>query len=507
VLATVVVAAFAAASGAERTDPRTPPGAPGMPPPFLGTGLIGSGGLTAAIDSYGDVVDLRLAPAGRARISNPFRRQKAGSVSPSTGITATLSVGGAQPKPLWGGSEYRQRYVPDSNVLLTSATISGARVAFEDGVDPDRPVLVRRITVSARRDQRLTLRLHVDPSIGCATGPVLWRGLGELQAELACSFDGNVPRASTVLDHAKRADRDWLGAAHPLGPGAPQWARDMYRRSLLVLRGLTNRRSGAQAAGARDFWAYVWPRDAAAGALALAAAGYEPEARRIAGFLLRLDADTAARFRSDGTPVRDQRGAPGDSTGWIRAAAAATGLASSDASSAWREHQDYVERDDQRGDHLANAISSNLSASEIREQFGTGSGLVRTAGDPGSGLDSAAAWAVIPFAQQGLGAAVQATLRQLAAKGTRFGIRPAESAPGVNPWTAPTAWGAAALARLGQDQEAGRLLAALRRAATPAGLLPERVSRSGGAPLSTTPLAWSHAWAILALQARYGAGS
>jgi GH15 family glucan-1,4-alpha-glucosidase len=45
-----------------------------------------------------------------------------------------------------------------------------------------------------------------------------------------------------------------------------------------------------------------------------------------------------------------------------------------------------------------------------------------------------------------------------------------------------------------------RLLADLRRAATPAGLLPERVDASSGVPVSTTPLAWSHAFAILALR-------
>ncbi len=44
----------------------------GCPPPFLGTAVAGGGGLTAAIDAYGDVVDLRApSPAGRALIDNP----------------------------------------------------------------------------------------------------------------------------------------------------------------------------------------------------------------------------------------------------------------------------------------------------------------------------------------------------------------------------------------------------------------------------------------------------
>jgi hypothetical protein len=50
---------------------------------------------------------------------------------------------------------------------------------------------------------------------------------------------------------------------------------------------------------------------------------------------------------------------------------------------------------------------------------------------------------------------------------------------------------------------ADRLLAELRRAATPQGALPERVDAGDGRPTSTTPLAWSHAFAILALRARY----
>lgn len=71
-------------------------------------------------------------------------------------------------------------------------------------------------------------------------------------------------------------------------------------------------------------------------------------------------------------------------------------------------------------------------------------------------------------------------------------------------WTAPTAWSAWALADLGNLRAADRLLGDLHRAATPEGTLPERVDAATGVPTSTTPLAWSHAFAILALRARYG---
>jgi GH15 family glucan-1,4-alpha-glucosidase len=41
---------------------------------------------------------------------------------------------------------------------------------------------------------------------------------------------------------------------------------------------------------------------------------------------------------------------------------------------------------------------------------------------------------------------------------------------------------------------------ALRRSATPAGTIPERVDAQTGIPRSTTPLAWSHAFAVLTLR-------
>jgi GH15 family glucan-1,4-alpha-glucosidase len=98
----------------------------------------------------------------------------------------------------------------------------------------------------------------------------------------------------------------------------------------------------------------------------------------------------------------------------------------------------------------------------------------------------------------------------LARRGTNFGITPSEEWPGADSWTAPTAWttwGLAALADAEANPQADadrrqalRLLADLRRAATPAGTLPERVDARTGVPRSTTPLAWSHAFAILALR-------
>lgn len=296
---------------------------------------------------------------------------------------------------------------------------------------------------------------------------------------------------------AVRADPGWLAAARPLGAAAPAWARRMYRRSLLVLHALTDERTGAVEAGAREGWNYVWPRDAGTVAIALAAAGYRGEARRIVGFLEGLDVDAAARFYSSGAPV-DGRAAQGDARGWIAAAARAVGLPSGSVRRPWRGLDDYQENGN--GDFLGNAIASG--SPHIRALFETPAGaLSRRAGDPSSGLDSAAAWAVRPFPHPTLYPSVRRTLLRLAATSGRFGIVPSEDWDGgVDPWTAPTAWTAWSLAALGERRAALRLMAELRRAATPTGMLPERVDARSGIPTSTTPLAWSHALAILALR-------
>lgn len=312
----------------------------------------------------------------------------------------------------------------------------------------------------------------------------------------------------------------------------------MYERSLLVLRALTDPRSGASVAGAPAGWAYVWPRDAGTAAIAFAAAGYRPEARRVARFLLGLDLDAAARFRGTGEPVPG-RDAQGDAAGWVRAAAWAAGLApggpsrtpSSSAHTkargseprpgpeSWTDRADFQEKSS--GDYLGNAIAAGVEATRIRAEFGTPRGLVRVADDPGSGLDPTAAWAVRPFPSPALYPEARRTLLHLAAGSGRFGILPSENWDGgEDPWTAPTAWtawGLAALSReaaargdravAGVDRRAAlHLMTTLRRAATPAGLLPERVDAHTGLPTSTTPLGWSHAFAILAIRELWPAG-
>ncbi len=538
-----VLAAALLVSGASGADPRTPAALPGHAAPFLGTSVVGDGGLLAAIDDYGDVVDLRSpGPAGEAQIVNPFARQAAGSVPADTGIVASATASGSAPQPLWKAARLDQGYLRGSNVLRTRARVGGARVAIEDTASGQR--LARRIVARAAPGKRLVLRLELNldlagtvagdaiaptaagfrqrdgsrvarcrvtprPTasavrVGDAAERLRWSGRGLLRVSISCGFGARPLPAQSLTSTSVARDREWLAARRPLGPRAPAWAQRMYSRSLLVLRALTDRRSGAAAAAARDHWAYVWPRDAGTVAIALAAGGYRAEAGRVARFLARLDLDSGARFRGDGSPVSDGRALPGDAAGWVAAAAKATGIrASRSLDSDWRGRGDYGERDGDSGDYLANAIASGVPAIEIRRLFASDSGLVRRAGNPGSGLDSAAAWAVRPFPRRSLFPLVRPSLLSIDSGAGRFGLVPSQDWPRREAWTAPAAWSAWSLAALGEREAALRLLAAVRRAATPSGTIPERVAPRTGQPRSATPLGWSHALVLLALRQLY----
>jgi hypothetical protein len=223
--------------------------------------------------------------------------------------------------------------------------------------------------------------------------------------------------------------------------------------------------------------------------------------------------DDAARFYPDGSRVPG-RTAAGDGEGWVAAADRSVRASSSDSTvlprgsirpqtqdgqPSWRDRQDYGEN--VTGDLLGNAIASGVPAAEIKARFLTPRGLVRERGS--NELDSAAAWAATAFPSRGLRGAARTTLLAFTRGSTPYGIPPIEGWTPGEVWTAPTAWSAWALTELGETSAADRLLADLRRAETPAGTLPERVDATDGHPTSTTPLAWSHAFAILALRARY----
>jgi hypothetical protein len=519
------VLALILVSGGSNADPRTPAALPGLPPPFLGTAVTGDGGMTAAVDAYGDVVDLRPGPAGPALIENSSARQAAGTVPADTGIVPRVRIGGGEALPLWRADAATQRYRRGTNVVVTTARFGRVRAAVTAAASGEALGMTVRLRGAGNTGAAASVGVDVEGRTRCAKHKAGSAGL-----ELLC-WRGRRPDGggAALVARAAGADRRWVERARGLGEGAPLWARKMYERSLLVLHALTDRRTGALAAGARDGWAYVWPRDAGAAAMAYAAAGYREEARRVAGFLSGLGARVAqgARFNGDGSPAPG-RGPQGDAPGWIDAAARAAGLSRPapapaadppSAATAWRNLPDYQEGSG--GLYLGNALAATATRTadgtksglylpksahrreegRIAAEFGTVRGLVREAGDPASGLDSAAAWAVRPFSLPALYPAARRTLLHLASNATPFGITPGEGwRGGSDPWTAPTAWSAWSLAALGDRGPALRLLGDLRRAATPAGDLPERVGVGAGVPRSTTPLAWSHAFAVLALR-------
>lgn len=474
-LVAAVAAGALLVSGGSGADPRTPPALSGMAPPFLGTAVVGGGGLTAAIDAYSDVVDLRApGPAGRALVDNPAERQAAGTVPAQTGIVPWVRIGeGHRPRPLWTADSVTQRYRPGTNVVVTAARFGQVRVRV----------------VYAAGDALLACLTETD------AGARVELRSSEPDAKRRLRCDDRTARRTVRA--AERKDRRWLRRARSLASHAPVWADRMYERSLLVLRALTNRRTGAVAAGARDGWAYVWPRDAATVALALESAGYRGEALRTTRFLLGLDLGAAARFYGNGEPVPG-RGPQGDASGWVAVAARSIGLPQPPLLK-WRGLPDYWEGEP--GDYLGNAITAGDVTKTLLYGAKSSRRLVRRLGDPGSGLDSAAAWAIEPFRLRSLYPAARKTMLRLVRSGSPLGITPGEGwTGGEDPWSAPTAWTAWSLAALGERRQALRLMHALRRSATAAGALPERVDARTGVPRSTTPLAWSHAFAILALR-------
>lgn len=593
----VGLAAVAALSGGTSKVPQTPSGPEGMPTPFLGVAVIGSGGPAAAVDAYGSIVELRApGPAGHPFVSIAYKRQRAGSVGADSGIVIRASAGDRPPKPLWE-SRPQQRYLDSSNVLETRAQLAGATVRIRDAMAPHAAVWAREILAGpsaspsreAGEDPTPTrLELSFDFDFGqrenrdgkkdreveitgedgftVSHGPqrvfcrqespaaarleeregvlrIRWAAPGSLRVFLACrmasdsgeahEIPGDVSATVKRVQTAAAADAHAaLADATTLAPTAPAWADRLHRRSILTLLALSDRETGATPAGVRDHWHYIWPRDAATVAFALSQAGLTRRAAKIAGFVTGLEADRAARFNQDGSPVEDGRHEQGDGAGWVRLARRAAAadrstepvrpdfneggnpadsrnphrMPPTPEAAQWRNRGDYGERDDDRGDYLANAIVAGAPAAEIEAEFAHDGRLIREAGATGRAdrsspaLDTAAAWAVRPFPRPKLYPLIRATLLELTASAGPYGLFPASDWTGRDPWTAATASTAWSLAALGERRQALRLIRAVERAATPLGLLPERADIEDGLPRSTTPLAWSHAFALLALQ-------
>ena len=115
-----------------------------------------------------------------------------------------------------------------------------------------------------------------------------------------------------------RNQRDWLAAGRV--PTVPELAgSSMVRDALLDLHVLSEP-YGVAVAGHAPAWRYVWPRDAALVATALARTGHHEDADRILDFLARVQPAAGpfeARYHADGSGVPDDRGPQTDSLGWV----------------------------------------------------------------------------------------------------------------------------------------------------------------------------------------------
>lgn len=110
--------------------------------------------------------------------------------------------------------------------------------------------------------------------------------------------------------------REWLAAGRVPGGSGPYGP--MVRLALLDLHVLLSD-TGASVAGWDPYWRYVWPRDSAFVAVALARTGHLEQARAVLAFLQRVQPEDGlfqARYRPDASGPPDGRGIQLDGVGW-----------------------------------------------------------------------------------------------------------------------------------------------------------------------------------------------
>jgi glucoamylase len=343
----------------------------------------------------------------------------------------------------------------------------------------------------------------------------------------------------------------WLNAGRVPGAGGPY--ADMVRTALVDLRTLTLP-SGASLAGWPQAWRYVWPRDAAFVAVALARTGHADDAVGVLRYLQTLqatDGSFQARYLPDGSGrPPDGRGEESDGPGWALWAAeqvvlAVPSRARPSVAASLRQlvtrsvdrildltagpavlpppSLDYWEVKDERlslgtaapmalGLRGAAALTALLGADPtvvrardapldgaIARTFGPG-GYPRYAGEDEA--DASVTFLLPPFASA-CPAPVLAAWRAARTSLRRPGGGLAPGAgwkdDGIS-WTAETALFALTAATTGDRRAAREYLTWLDGHRTDRGALPEKVL-SNGEPAGPAPLAWSAALVVLAVDA------
>ena len=439
-------------------------------------------------------------------------------------------------------------------VLTLVPSLPGERNSSQRG--PLGVVLCLLAIVMIGSSGLLAHRNHVTmiplDALAVAVGP------GDALVEVSAA-DELVPGSRVIAgmpDSAKlaRAQAAWL--AKGTVPSVNGLDSDIVAVALLDLHVLS-RPYGVPVAGWSEPWRYVWPRDSALVASALARTGHEADAERIVDFLQLVQPESGlfqARYLPDGSGVPDDRGVELDGVGWAlwateqvaarlqegdRAAfvqrhrglldqSTAAALRSIDNSSSLPSpSSDYWEVTEERltlataaliaagldsstqlyrilGDgHRAQAAaagSTRLRAA-IKKDFGH-SGYPRHLGGPSDSSDLGVDFLLPPLTST----TDQGVVRVWEQAATLM-ARPAGGlAPGASwrrdgvSWTNATASRAVTAAFIGQREEALARLQWLDKHRTAAGSLPEKVL-SDGQPAAVAPLAWTAAAVVITADA------
>lgn len=355
------------------------------------------------------------------------------------------------------------------------------------------------------------------------------------------------PRAASATADEQRA---WLAEGRVPGAGGPY--EELARAALLDLHSLTVD-DGVVVAGWSDRWRYVWPRDSAFVAVALARTGHVEDAVDVLAFLDRVqepDGSFEARYLPDGSGPPDDRGIQTDGTGWAMWAA---GLVLAEVPRDERADvaarlAPLVDRSALRAaqlvaDGLPPASPDYWEVPESEVTLGTAAPLVAgleqaavvldAAGQPAraaaarADAQRARAAVVAAFEPHGYGRYATRTVPDAA---VAFLLTPFWSAPpagaraawlasepsmrrpaqGLAPgggwrrdgvsWTPQTSLYAWVAAEQGEPELAARWLGVVDRNRTPSGAIPEKLL-ADGEPAAVAPLGWSAACVLLAVDA------
>jgi len=406
-------------------------------------------------------------------------------------------------------------------------------------------VMISSSTLLARRHLDATIPLD---AAAVAVGP------GGALVEVAAA-DALVPGSRVLAEMPESLDlareqAAWLAAGTV--PRVSGLDGDMVAMALLDLHVLS-RPYGVPVAGWSSPWRYVWPRDSALAASALARTGHTSDAERIVDFLQRVQPGSGlfqARYLPDGSGVPDDRGVELDGVGWALWAAGqlAAELSGSDRTAFVQRHRMLLDRSTQAAlssiDNLPSLPPPSADYWEVEE----GRPTLATAAVLCAGLEAAAELHRILRDVRGADHAAAGARRLRDAIRTNFGrngyprhlggrsdsidlgvdfllppvgstvdravLQAWEQAPvlmsrtggGLAPggswrrdgvsWTNVTGSRAMTAAFLGERDEALARLRWLDQHRTAAGSLPEKVL-SNGQPAAVSPLAWTAAVVVI----------